>query len=217
MDKIVYLLPLLGNNINAARVPIIDTLAVGAALNNGFVDGDFSESVGLTNNDSPKYLNSQIKPSQLGVSNNGGLGWWETNIGFGTGVEPIGCYGGLAFWQGRFVLDFRTTVESFRWGDSANAATRLASASNGHYYGQRSSPIIRVLYNNGMLIASGNNVSDTTASETQIFIHGCNGSPTSYWSGTCAVAYMTDGTLSDAQVIELNTILHDNLMVPTGR
>jgi hypothetical protein len=47
---------MLGIGINAARVPLIDVLNIGAATNTGFADSDFSQTTGLQGNGSSKYL-----------------------------------------------------------------------------------------------------------------------------------------------------------------
>jgi len=216
-SKIKYLLPLLGSNLAAARVPLRDTLGVGIATNTNFVDANFSQATGLQGNGTSRYLDLLIKPSQLGTGSNGGIGYWEKSVSFsGTGVEPIGVYGVAA--STRFVIDLRSAVRNFRWGTASNGAGDTTAAGNGHYYGQRSSATLRRLYFNGSTLAS-NTTSDAAAgtAEFNIRLLGCYTGSSTYWAGRCAVAYLTDGTLSDADAADLHTLLTDYLITPTGR
>ncbi len=215
--KVKYLLPLLGAGIGAAQVPLIDVLNVGIATNTNFVNSDFSQSTGLQGDGSTKYLDSLIKPSQLGTSTNGGLGFWENNISFGSNVEPIGCYNTAA--NNRYVLDLRSNLRAFRWGNAGNGASDAVAATNGNYYGQRLSATSRTVYFNGSLLAT-NSTNDTTAgaSDQTIQIVGSNeaGTPAP-WPGRCAVAYMTDGTMTTDEVGDLDSLLRNYLLGPTGK
>lgn len=215
--KIIYLLPLLGGNLAAARVPLRDTLGVGIAANSGYVDADFSESTGLANpTAAAKYLDSGIKPSQLGSSNNGGIGWWENNWGNGTNTLPMGCYSADSV--DRFVLDLRSTTTFFMWGDPSNNAQNAVSTANADYYGQRSAANSRALYKNGTSVAT-NTASDSApgSSDQTIWIGKANDGVARYWQGRCACAYLTDGTLTTAEVSDLHSLLQTYLITPTGR
>jgi hypothetical protein len=210
------LLPLLGSNMAAARVPLRDALNAGTALNSNFVDADFAQSTGLQGNGTNKILDLNIKPGDLGTSANGGLGYWESNISFAGDVEPMGCYGGPSE---RFVLDLRSNVESFRWGTASNGAGTSGPATSAHYYGQRSSPTLRELFKNGSSLGT-NTTSDSPASASNraIRLMGSdeNGALV-YWAGRCAVAYLTDGTMSSSDVSDFHTLLQTYLITPTGR
>lgn len=214
--KIKYLLPLLGVGINAALIPLIDILKVGAATNVSFTDGDFSQTTGLQGDGSSKYLNSLIKPSQLGSTNNGGLGYWENNISFGANVQPMGCYNADS--SNRFVLDLRNTSQSLRWGNAGNAATQASTAVNGHYYGQRDSATSRALYLNGTSIGTSSaNDATSGANEINIAIVGALEPSPAPWPGRCAVAYLTDGTLTAGEIADFDATLRNYLLGPIGR
>lgn len=217
-SKIVYLLPLLGTGIAAARVPLIDTLGVGPAANTGFLNADFGEATGLANPaEAAKLFDTGIRPSQLGVARNGGIGWWENNYAAASaGVEPIGSYSPSG--AERFVVDLRSSIESFRWGVAANGASRGVAASNGHYYGQRSGLTARDLFRNGALIGTST-VSDAAAEANPrtIYIMAVNAAATAYWRGRCACAYLTNGTLTSSEIAALHTILSAQLITPLGR
>lgn len=217
-SKIKWLVPFLGANLVAARMPLIDTLGVGIMGNTGFVDADFTQATGIKGNGSSKILNTLIKPSQLGASSSGGIGYWENDLDMtGSAVEPIGCYNDAG--TSRFVLDLRSTFTQFSWGGSANGPFQLTTATNGHYYGQRSSSVFREYYKNASFIVS-NTASDaaTGASDRMMRLLGADESGSLfYWKGRCAVAYMTDGTLSGADVTAFHTLLNTYLITPTGR
>lgn len=217
-SKIKYVLPLLGTGINAARVPLVDALGVGAATNVSFVDANFSQSTGLQGNGSSKYLNCLIKPAQLGSSNNGGLGYWENNINLSGNVEVIGCYNTTGT-SNRYVIDLRTNIRSFRWGAPANGAGDSSTPTNGHFYGQRSSATSRQLFFNGASVGTNTTSDDTVnPNENNMYIVGSNEAGVPYpWPGRCALAYLTDGTLSTEDVVDLDTIFRKYLMTPTGR
>ncbi len=218
-SKIVWLLPLLGNDIIAARVPLVDTLNVGIAGNTNFLTSDFSETTGLQGDGLNKRLAPGIKPSQLGSSNNGGIGYWENNINFtGSGSEPMGCYGNAG--ASRFVLDLRSTRKFVSWGNAGNLAGPLTAATNGHYYGQRASATSRELFFAGSSVGT-NTTSDaaTGASDRNMYLMASDQNPSAvaYWKGRCAVAYMTDGTFSSGDASAFDTLLSTNLITPTGR
>lgn len=216
-SKIKYLLPMLGAGINAARVPLVDVLGVGAATNVNFVDADFSQSLGLQGDGGTKMFDSLVNPGQLGSTNNGGFGWWENNINFGgTGTE---CMGNNTSAADRFVLDFRSGLRFFSWGNASNAANSGTPATNGHFYGQRSSATNRILDFNGSLVVS-NSTNDAAASagERSVRLVGSdeNGALV-YWAGRCALTYMTDGTMADGEIADFNSILASYLMIPSGK
>lgn len=216
--KVVYLLPLLGSNLNAAVVPLRDSIGAGNATNHNFVGGDFNEAQGLQGDGSTKYLDSNVKPSQLGTGSNGGLGWWENNqSAVGANTEPIGCYSNAG--TERYVLDLRSTVQWFSWSNAGNRAQLTTARLDGHYYGSRSSSTSRKYYFGGVL-EDTNTTADAAAgaSDRNILICGSDesGSIVPY-GGRCAVAYMTDGTMSDADATDFDTLLSTYLIGPTGR
>lgn len=220
--KIVYLLPMIGGNLSASLVPLIDKLGVGPATNSGFVNTDFNESTGLKGNGTSKILDSGIRPSQLGVSNNGGIGWWDNDIDFGgTSVEPMGCYKNGSIPDNRFVLDVRSTpYRAFRWGAAANWAYDTVTAGHANYYGQRSGSALREIFVDGVSKAT-NTTNDAAdgASDNTIRICGSNEGPYGlvYWKGRCAVTYMTDGTLTSGEVAQFHGALNTYLFLASGK
>lgn len=216
--KIIYLLPMLGRGIGAARTPLIDVLSVGSATNTAFVDTDFNQSTGLQGNGSTKYLNSLVKPSQLGVTSNGGIGWWENNGTFTGNTEPIGCYNNAG--TQRYVLDLRATIRFFSWGSPGNAANQATGAVNGHYYGNRSSATARDMYLNGSLIVS-NSTSDSASgtNERNIIVCGADesGGGILSYPGRGALSYLTDGTLTATEIALFDAMLRTYLLGPTGK
>lgn len=219
-SKIKYLLPFLGSNLATARVPLRDSLGVGIAANTGFVDADFNESRGLQGNGSSKILSSLVRPSQLGSSTNGGIGWWENNINLTGNVEPMGCYGNGGGGQERFVLDIRSSFTRFVWSLSANGAAIATAGMNAHYYGQRSAPNVRQFFTNGTILALNTTVdAGAGAADNPIGIVGSyeGVAGAACWPGRGACAYMTDGTMTIAEVTAFNSLLQAKLISPTGR
>lgn len=218
-SKIVYLLPLLGGDLTAGLMPLRDALGAGAATNTNFVNADFSEATGLQGNGTNKILDTNLKPSQLGTSDNGGLGYLENNISFaGSGVEPMGCYSADGV-SARYVLDLRTNVKQFCWGAPAFASL-VTPATDGHYYGQCDSTTSRKLYLDGTSIATDTTASARTgANQRNIRLMGSDEGAGGifYWAGRCAGAYMTQGTLTDPEAAAFQMLLQNFLSAPTGR
>ena len=217
--KVVYLLPLLGSNLAAARVPLRDSLHVGIAGNTGFVDGDFSQAAGLQGNGSSKRLDSLIRPDQLGSGNNGGLGWWETNFtGAGNNEAMAGNDGSP---DNRFSLTLGASSKTFVWGlvSSGGLVTVSNSDTNGDYYGQRSAINAREIWRNGTQLATSSSINSAgPANSETIDLGSANYNGTHYpWPGRCACAYLTDGTLTSGEIADLHTLLQDYLITPTGR
>lgn len=215
--KIVYLLPLLGTGIGAARMPLVDTLNVGAATNTNFVNADFSQGAGLQGNGSNKLFSTLVFASQLGSSSNGGLGWYENNVSFAGDVQPMGSYNNAA--DNRYVLDLRSNRESFRWGNAGNDANSGATAVNAHYYGQRSSATSRVIYKNGSSLASNTTNDGTSGSNERAILLFSGNEPgaSTTWAGRCAATYLTDGTLTDPEIADLDLLIRAYLLGPTGK
>ncbi len=219
--KIQWLLPLLGTGIGAARAPLIDRLGDGLAVNNNFVNGDFSQSTGLQGNGTNKTFDTGIKFTDLGTSSESGIGWWENNINLAGNVHPMGNYALGLLGQYRYVLDLRSFTRSYVYGATAtNACGQAVSAVNGHYYGQRNSGSIRKIFLGGSQISTNTFVGAENGVGSQtIVVCGNSNQSGAYepWPGRCAVAYMTDGTLTDGEVATLHQILIDHLFIPTGR
>jgi hypothetical protein len=220
-SKIKYLLPFIGPDNIAALEPLIDTLAVGYADNVGGAAFTFSEATGMQGDGATKVMDTRITPSQLGTSNNGGIGYWENNIAFDGTTTNISA----AFSTDNtnvFGLAVHSTFPAlFWWGLQANSATSgSSSATNGHFYGQRSSATSREVFKNGSSLAT-NTTSDATsgASDRTIAIIGrhLGGGTYSYFHGRCACYYLTDGTMSSGDITALDTLLRDYLFTPTGR
>ncbi len=219
-EKILWLLPLLGVGINAARVPLIDRLNKGAASNTGFVDEDFSEATGLQGNGTSKYLTTAIKPADLSITGSlGGMGWWELGPTNNSLYEPIGA--ASADGVVRCALDLRVNFCLYTFGSinyQKAVANYPAAASSSHFYGQKRSDSERKLFRAGAQIAIAN-ASDTTSAPNVSIGAWCSfyGSTVCPYPGRGGVSYLTSGDLSDAEVAALHTLLQTYLLQPTGR
>jgi len=195
-----------GDGYTAASIPLVDRFGrCGRRV--GVADADWSESSGIAFSGA-SYIDSMTRPGDLGVAGNGGLGWWEAVATASGNVEPMGCYSTGD--SQRFVLDLRSSLRAFRWGDPATGASSDTERAAGHYYGQRSGAASRTLYADGDALAS--NTSSDSASgvhDRTIWLGGSNSSAPELWTGRCLLAYLTDGTLTDTQIAALHTVLSD--------
>lgn len=224
-SKIIALWPFLGGNLATARVPLRDTLGVGIATNHAFLEADFTEATGLKGNGSTKYLDTLIKPGQLGTGGNGGVGWWQRAVSAASGTQygPGMVYNATAPGE-TFGLRFGNSPADidceFYWGANGNQATIAELRSNAHYYGQRSSTTDRRLFKNGAQVAQ-NTTADTvirTSYDTlTLFAVNFDHTPLAFNAGACSVAYLTDGTLTPTEAADLHTLLQTTLIGPLGR
>ncbi len=227
-SKIIYLLPFLGSNMNAAKMPLIDTLAKGIAGNTGFVDADFSQATGLQLAPT-KFLASGHIVSDLNASALGGLGTWELNATRTHASNTINNHIVGAAYQAagsvvaQFSLQLYPTIDVIYRGLNASSEWALGGPSiGGFHYGQRSSSTLVRLFRNSGVVASNTNAYVGSANlETQAFTIGRmnNGvtDPNLKANGRIGLILMTDGTLSDANVSALYTLLGTYLITPTGR
>lgn len=214
--KVKYLLPLLGTGINAARVPLIDAFAVGAAANTSFVNADFNQSLGLQGNGSTKSLDTLIAPGTLGSSLVGGLGYWENGISFaGSDAIAFGCYD--ASNNIRANIDLRSASSRATWGLNTNSAINNSAAANGHYYGQAASNASRALYINAASVATNTTSDGNSFDSTTISLMGTVNNVAGNWAGRCAVAYLTDGTMTTNEISAFDTLLRAYLLGPCGK
>ncbi len=196
----------LGADAYSAAIPLLDRFGRGARIS-GVFDVHWSETTGIAFSGA-SYIDSLVRPAELGSDNSGGIGWWEAVATASGNVEPMGCYS-TGDTQ-RYVLDLRSSLCAFRWSDPSTAASSSSARAAGHYYGQRSSAARRTLYFDGAAIAS-NTSSDgaSGAGDRTIWLGGSNLSAPELWTGRCLLAYMTDGTLTDAQIATLHDVLSD--------
>lgn len=220
--KIRYLLPFLGSGINTVLVPLIDWGSLGNATNFNFVSADFNQRTGLQGDGSSKYLRMPINATQLGSSNNGGVGFWALNVSVAAGTQyalgyftPSSTLAGLRF--GNSAGDINC---EFYWGTSSTQATFNELRSNSHYYGNRSASDSRILYKNGQSVAtntSADGFSGASGNSFSSYSTDISGTQAGYWGGSKGVEYYTDGTLTSAEVADFHNVLATFLMKPSGK
>lgn len=220
--KIPYLIPFLGRNVWSAYRPLKDDLAAGIPDNGGpFNENDYTQRTGLKGNGAGKYLDSKLKPNQIGSSDNGGLGYWENDYD-GSGTSTNEVMGSTSNGEAnRYTIVITVAPQGvFRWGANANQAIASSASTHGHYYGQRSSSTSREIFYNGSSIATNTN-SDTASGDgdNTMMILAVRRGPASaiYWKGRCGCAYFTDGTLTSDEISYLDTVLRKYLFTMTGR
>ena len=143
-----------GKDLNSALAPQIisdypDSATIGYTtdLNVNFVEGDYSESVGLGDlSNIGKYLNTGVNPSlvpELDI-NSAGLGVYIiTDIG---GVTPIGAYNSTYF-----VLSLIDSTYRTRLFNSSSINYNVGSDFNGYWDGNRTAGNAQDLYGHGIL------------------------------------------------------------------
>lgn len=206
-SKIKYMLPLLGRGINAARVPLIDRLNVGAATNNNFVDADFNQATGLVGNGSTKRFDCLFIASSLGSSNNGGMGYWSLNSG-ATGGWLIGSHTADIFG-----INLGSSEVAY-WGNATNQINTGNPSTTSHYYSQRNSSNL-TLYKSGGQIAQ--TAGATVIADINANINFMAIDASFFTNGTGGLGYFTDGTLTGDEIYDLHLTLSSSLMGPTGR
>ncbi len=216
-NKIRYLLPVLGTGLNESCTPIINRVNGLRPLVHNFTNSDITATGGLQGDGTTKFLDSQVKASELGTSSNGGVGFiemnWTTNDGRGAvgtsnnsassffGVSPGYVGGGAPY---------------MAWGDPANSA-QGANQGNVHVYAQRSSATSRELYVSGVLVATSTvndgaaGISDQSLRIMGDYFQGIGHRP---WPGKCGAAYMTDGTMTTSEIADWHNVLMTKLINP---
>lgn len=221
--KIVYLLPLLGGNLAAALVPLIDSLGAGNATNSNFVEADFGESVGLTGDGATKSLDTKLRPSDIGRGSNlGGVGYWcvASNPALsGQGMTTTASGGE------NYGLQFRTVagnIRRFWWGDGSSVTGDTVAPTTAHYYGQRSATNTRELFINGALAVANSTVGVRTSgiSDATLWVmafHKNTGGGEQFSAETAAAFYLTDGTMTATEISAFHSLLSSVLISGTGR
>lgn len=220
--KVIWLAPWLTNNIKGARMPLRDTRGAGMMNSYGsspFVDADVGNAVGIQNpTEKNAYLGTNIPINWNSANGNkAGYGWWERNWGNGSNVEPFGAYNSGN--SSRFVLDFRSTFRRGRYGGTTQSEAGPASSMvNDHYYFQYDGTKTQ-LYKGGATDGSANTTGPFAGSidGSELFVMGVNASPDAPWKGRSGVAYITDGTMSGADISDFHTLLNTYLISATGR
>lgn len=225
--KIVWLNPLLGGDIIAAKMPLRDLYAVGMMADVGsanFVNADFTQATGLQSNGTTKLLDAKLTPDQIGDGSGpsylrGGIGYWERSFSTtGTDGAVFGCYSPAP--DRRWMIDLRSDRQLFFFGAPAEGCGVVVAPGNAHYYGQAFSFTDRRLFSNGAdvggnsVIASG---SSREAVQTIKLMGASNGATMLYHQGLCGVAYLTNGQLTTTEIADLHTLLTTYLIGPTGR
>jgi hypothetical protein len=224
-DKIIYLAPLLGANLATARVPLRDRLGVGISTANNFVEGDFSELVGMQGDGISKSLDLLLTPQDVATylgANRIGYGWWEVNVvpTLGQDADVMGSQDGS---QNQTI--FRTPANNnweFQAGFFTGPSATLNPRTRGHYYGQRSGNADRSLYRDAAP-EDTNTTSDSTNLGTLAIAAFAfrdippNGGIRRWYAGTAALIYVTSGDLTPQEIAEFDALLRTYLIDVTGR
>lgn len=226
-SKVVYLLPFIGCDLIAARVPLRDQLGVGIASNGNFVEADFDYNRGLKGDGVSKYLDILFAPDdveeQLGAVRQIGYGWWDTKLQdtLSSNRYIMGSHDGS---QHQTVMRaFQNGLVDFQAGYFLGPTVAITAArGRGHYYAQRASSTDRRGYSDGALNASETTSDSSAIGSQHIALFAFrdippNGGVREFYAGRCAVAYVTTGDLTDSDAATMHEFLEDYLIAPLGR
>lgn len=214
--KILWISPFLGSDIAAGLVALRHWIANAPAVtNNGYVDGDLVEAVGLTG-DGTSYADLNFFPPHVGYF--GGIG---SVVGGALDVNGsvIGSFNFDA--SQRWTLALRAVGHFLTWGAGSGAVSAVTPGS-GHFYGQRSGDSLRSMYRNGVLNATDVD-SDTTIPTiaNDFFLGASNFNGVANTINTSAhiikFVYMTNGLMTAAEVLDYYNLVQDTVITPLGR
>lgn len=223
--KLRYVMPLLGEDWAAGIVPLIDRGPWGVLVDAGsspFVDADFGRETGLVGG-ANKLLATPFTLTDLAGGANGGWGFYVLNQdNGGTAGGMIGTY-----WDaGNNVLygmSDNGTDAVFRYGSvpvpTPTTYTWPGTAPTRYnIYGQRLSQTDRRLFIDGAKVATSTGSDNNGASSSTLRVMGdtLSGGVRS-WAGTLGIAYWTNGALTDSEVSDLNDLIEDYLITPSGK
>lgn len=214
-SKIVWLLPMLGANNKAACIPLRDTLNKGIA---GWADSPvtYAENQGFYQSALGVAIDTDIKVSDLTAgSDTWGIGYWERgwtanapDLAFIAYNSDGNAQGGLQMQPAG--VNFYSATETF------NRYVYGATSQNAHHYGQAQVGTLSIFADGAMTASSSSlAITDPAFTERALKIHTSEYGFT--YKGRCAVAYLTDGTLTAAEIAALHSLLNTYLIAPTGR
>lgn len=214
-SKILYMLPFLGGNLATARVPLRRLGGLGGsgaaiATNNNFVEADFSEATGLQANGTTKYLDTAITTNMLRPGTDfGGMGFWERN----QQSDGQNACGARATQLWRIYYDTSTPRTLFNW-PSGNPPTYGASGNN-HIYLQSFNAALCTGYVNGALVSTQTTNTGSSTGSPNFMV--CAVDASFLGKVRAGVFYLTDGTMTDAEIAAFHSLLQTYLITATGR
>jgi hypothetical protein len=222
--KLVYFLPLCGVGINAARIPLIDTLSKGACSNIGMVDADFSQARGLIGDGSSKRLDLPLRSSDVIAFTAGsfGMGVWDLQLAGNTPNMPFTSYlesnnlcGGILLYPGVELFASR----GVNGQDSFREAYLYETVTAGDFYGQDQGGTNISFYKNGSALSTSYGITGAVGvNELAIGLCGCANNGAGWWSAdTLGAALVTTGTLTPTEIADLHATMHTYLLLATGK
>jgi hypothetical protein len=215
-NNLFYVLPMLGSDIIAASVPLIDPYSLGIAdFSAGaaaFVDADFSRTAGLQGNGSSKIVKVPFNPGQLSST---GI------ISQGCDVREFdnsGTAGGVfsTYWNNGNNNIFglrRSGTPSLVWSYGQVSVTTQAEyvaalVEPSHVVGTTRALNDKELYLNGVSVATNTNTSGSQWANTGDSDWPLMGDTLSgglrYWAGRMGVAWWRNAGLTDTEVGYIN-------------
>ncbi len=225
---IKYFAPMLGTNLNAMKVPLRDTYGYGNCTPFGFAGGDFTESGGLQGDTSGKVLTVPCTPAQLCTSLGGGtpvdsygFGAIETNYVNTTYGLLMSSYtsdgNALAFIQ---IIDNAMAIMASQNGAVAtrgyeSIGTPIVAPGNGIYMARRVSGVVNGFMDGCLMTRYESSFAAPTGSVGNFqILRGFSSFP---YAGRCGGFWLMSGDMSDDDIWDFNQLIHNYLLVPTGR
>ncbi len=156
-----------GNNLGACMSPVFNDVGTATESNPGFIEANFSEATGLTN-DGSKWLSPGFLMTALGTDNSTHLGIYvRTKTGFFGG--NIGSYDGTN-------VDYYSHQSGTSYGNMHGAATGVSSVNDGigHFVVSRTASNDLQLYKNGASVASQASPGGTRVPVYNVIVHAYN-------------------------------------------
>lgn len=210
MSNIRYLIPFIGSDINTMFVPLLDVFEKGVPTNNGFVAGDYSLASGVTG-DGSSYLLLPFTPNEINQPANTLGGWGAYVTGMSNSLTIAG-YQTSTGGDTRFTLGVGGAGNWYcSFGLQANNAQATPGSNDGFFLFQRGSATSRKLYRNGTLLdtdTTSDSATDANAKDIPVFcLNNSAGTNAQFCDGAMGVFLVTNGTISDTNVGNLNTAL----------
>ena len=215
-DKILWMLPFLGGDRVTCCVPLRDFMNAGATGISGG-GGVCNETNGFSQSAEGLRISTNFKASDVFTTRGSiGLGYWERSFTNNSPNIAFGSYNTDG--NARVALQLFTTGITFYGVLGVPGSYNYLSATttpNSHHYAQANVGDL-FIFQNGIGVANGANATGAPAfTENGLEIHTDDFGFT--YNGRCAVAYVTSGDMTIAEVADFHSLLGTYLITPTGR
>lgn len=220
---ILMIAPFCGSDINAAKVMLRNNINGALTLTpTSLTNTDYSEAIGVTGNGAG-YFSTSFRPPAVGYS--GGM-----LLALGGSMAATADTGCQDNGTNRFSFSFRSTQYFFTWCNqlTGSVAVSPTTPSAGRYYGQRrrGTDIVREVFKNGALIATDTDSDTFNPSSVTLPVFTImaintqsTGARSNFYTSatTLKLFMMTDGSLTAAEIADLDALVLNYFITPLGR